>query len=55
MKSQIGAVNPTQERQTLTAIGVAIGQAVMAHATAWATTLSMCAFILFVIYGGVGQ
>ena len=25
MKSQIGAVNPTQERQTLTAIDVAIG------------------------------
>jgi len=51
MKSQIGAVNPTQERQTLTAIDVAIGGAVMARAT----TLSMCAFLLFVIYGGVGQ
>jgi len=38
----------------MTAIDVATGaEAVMSQATAWAATLAMCAFILFVIYGGV--
>jgi hypothetical protein len=53
MKNQIGAANPTPEPLTLAAIDVATGaEAVMSQAAAWAATLAICAFILFVIYGG---